>query len=85
MDLDKVIELLIPTIITQIASGKKEIKLGKISPTRDFNFVSDTCSAFINLLDNEKVIGKIINSASNFEVSIERNSFTYCKNNECRN
>ena len=62
----------IPTIITQIANGQKEIKLGKLSPTRDFNFVSDTCSAFIKLLDNEKVLGKVINSASNFEVSIEK-------------
>ena len=69
----------IPTIITQIATGKKEIKLGKISPTRDFNFVGDTCSAFINLLDNEKVIGKIINSASNFEVSIEETALLIAK------
>jgi len=69
----------IPTIITQIASGQKEIKLGKISPTRDFNFVSDTCSAFINLLDNEKVIGKIINSASNFEVSIKDTALLIAK------
>jgi len=69
----------IPTIITQIASGKKEIKLGKISPTRDFNFVSDTCSAFINLLNNKKVIGKIINSASNFEVSIEETALLIAK------
>lgn len=69
----------IPTIITQIASGNKEIKLGKISPTRDFNFVSDTCSAFVNLLDNEGVIGKIINSASNFEVSIEQTALLIAK------
>ena len=69
----------IPTIITQIASGKREIKLGKISPTRDFNFISDTCSAFINLLDNEKVIGKIINSASNFEVSIKETALLIAK------
>ena len=69
----------IPTIITQIASGQKEIKLGKISPTRDFNFVSDTCSAFLNLLDNEKVIGKIINSASNFEVSIKETALLIAK------
>ena len=69
----------IPTIITQIATGKKEIKLGKISPTRDFNFVSDTCSAFVNLLDNEIVFGKIINSASNFEVSIEETALLIAK------
>ncbi len=69
----------IPTIITQIASGKKEIKLGKISPTRDFNFVMDTCSAFFNLLENEKVIGKVINSASNFEISIEKTALLIAK------
>ncbi len=69
----------IPTIITQITSGNKEIKLGKISPTRDFNFVGDTCSAFVNLLDNEKVIGKIINSASNFEVSIKETALLIAK------
>ena len=69
----------IPTIITQILKGEREIKLGKLSPTRDFNFVSDTCSAFINLLDNENVIGKVINSASNFEVSIEKTALTIAK------
>ncbi len=69
----------IPTIITQIASGKREIKLGKITPTRDFNFISDTCAAFLSLIDNEKVIGKIINSASNFEVSIEETALLIAK------
>ena len=69
----------IPTIITQILKGEREIKLGKLTPTRDFNFVSDTCSAFINLLENESVIGKVINSASNFEVSIEKTALTIAK------
>ena len=61
----------IPTVITQIVSGNKEIKLGKLSPTRDFNFVNDTCSAFIHLLNCEDSFGRIINSASNFEISIQ--------------
>ena len=61
----------IPTVITQIVSGNKEVKLGKLSPTRDFNFVNDTCSAFIHLLNCEDSFGKIINSASNFEISIQ--------------
>ena len=61
---------IIPTIITQIASGQKDIKLGKLTPTRDFNFVSDTCHAFIKVLNCKKTIGKVINSASNFEISI---------------
>ena len=69
----------IPTIITQILKGDREIKLGKLSPTRDFNFVSDTCSAFINLLENESVLGKVINSASNFEVSIEETALIIAK------
>ena len=61
----------IPTIITQIASGKTEIKLGALKPTRDFNFVQDTCSAFLAVSESEKTLGQVINAASNFEVSIK--------------
>ena len=61
----------IPTIITQLASGQKEIFLGKLTPTRDFNFVEDTCSAFIAVAKSDKTIGKVINAASNFEISIK--------------
>ena len=61
---------IIPTIITQIASGIKEIKLGALTPTRDFNFVKDTCRGFLSLLENDETIGKEINIASNFEISI---------------
>ncbi len=43
----------IPTIITQIATGKKEIKLGDVSPTRDFNYVEDTCRGFIMLAESD--------------------------------
>lgn len=60
----------IPTIITQIASGKKDIYLGSLEPTRDFNFINDTCNAFIEIATSKKTIGKVINSASNFEISI---------------
>ncbi len=60
----------IPTIITQIANGKKEIKLGDISPTRDFNYVLDTCRGFMMLAESEKTIGEIINIGSNFEISV---------------
>tara|TARA_Y100000589_G_C27197583_1_gene647673 strand:- start:7763 stop:8761 length:999 start_codon:yes stop_codon:yes gene_type:complete len=60
----------IPTIITQIAAGKRDIKLGAITPTRDFNYVEDTCKAFIAIAESKKSIGKVINSASNFEISI---------------
>ncbi len=60
----------IPAIITQIASGKRQIKLGALSPTRDFNFVTDTCYAFLALANCHSTIGKTINCASNFEISI---------------
>ncbi len=60
----------IPTIITQIASGKKEIKLGDTSPTRDFNFVEDCCRALILIAENDKTIGETINIGSNSEISI---------------
>ena len=61
---------IIPTVITQIASGKKEIKLGDTSPTRDFNYVEDCCRGFIMLAESDKTIGEIINIGSNSEISI---------------
>ena len=61
----------IPTIISQIASGKTEICLGELSPTRDFNYVIDTVNAFKAVAFSDKTIGKVINSASNFEISIK--------------
>ncbi len=63
---------IVPTIITQIASGKKEIKLGDISPTRDFNYVKDCCRGFIMLAESNKTIGETINIGSNSEISIEQ-------------
>ena len=62
---------IIPTIITQIASGIKEIKLGDLTPTRDFNFVKDTCKGFIALAENDTAIGKEVNICSNFEISMK--------------
>ena len=61
----------IPTIITQIAVGKKEIKLGDATPTRDFSYVEDTCRGFLALADCDKAIGQIVNIGSNFEISVE--------------
>ena len=61
----------IPTIITQILSGKKEIALGSLTPTRDFNYVDDTCSAFLNLSQSNSAIGRVVNSASKYEISIK--------------
>ena len=60
----------IPTIITQIASGIKKIKLGDISPTRDFNYVKDICRGFIEIVKSKKTLGKEINLSSNYEISI---------------
>ena len=61
---------IIPTIISQIASGMKEIKLGDLSPTRDFNYVKDTCYGFLALAECGDTIGKEINISSNFEISM---------------
>jgi len=60
----------IPTIITQIANGAKEIKLGDLTPTRDFNYVEDSCRGFIALAENDYTIGETINIGSNFEISV---------------
>ena len=60
----------IPTIITQIANGAKEIKLGDLTPTRDFSYVEDTCKGFIALAEEDSTIGETINIGSNFEISI---------------
>jgi NAD dependent epimerase/dehydratase len=60
----------IPTIITQIADGRSKIKLGSVSPTRDFNFVSDTVSGFVAAIDAPAAVGQVINLGSGFEISI---------------
>ena len=60
----------IPTIILQIANGIKEIKLGDTSPTRDFNYVEDTCKGFLAIAKNDQTIGETINIGSNSEISI---------------
>lgn len=60
----------IPTIIAQIAAGKKQIKLGDVSPTRDFNYVADTCRGFIMLSECDASVGKTVNIGSNFEISV---------------
>lgn len=60
----------IPTVITQIASGAREIKLGSLHPTRDFNYVTDTVNGFIAVAESEQTIGEVINIGSNYEISI---------------
>ena len=65
---------IIPTIITQIANGMKEIKLGDLTPTRDFNYVKDTCRGFIELSkrDTLELIAKLMHSDVKFTEDAER-------------
>lgn len=60
----------IPTIITQLLAGKEEIKLGALTPTRDFNYVKDTANGFISIYESDKTIGEEINIATQKEISI---------------
>lgn len=60
----------IPTIITQIAAGAEKITLGDVSPTRDFNYVEDTCRGFIELARCDAAVGEAVNIGSNTEVSV---------------
>ena len=60
----------IPTIITQLLVGKEEIKLGALTPTRDFNYVKDTVNGFISISESDKTIGEEINIATQKEISI---------------
>ena len=60
----------IPTVITQIANGAKQLKLGAVIPTRDFSYVQDTVDAFIATLNSDKGLGETVNFGSNFEIAI---------------
>jgi dTDP-glucose 4,6-dehydratase len=60
----------IPSIITQIAAGQRNLKLGSLHPTRDFNFVSDTVRAFEAVMNSDQALGQVLNAGSGFEVSI---------------
>ena len=60
----------IPTIISQIASGARQIQLGDLRPTRDFSFVQDTVEGLRLALTSEQSIGEVVNLGSNFEISI---------------
>lgn len=60
----------IPTVITQLLSGKRKIRIGSLSPTRDFNYVKDTVRGFIEIARSDQTIGEEINIASCKEISI---------------
>ncbi len=61
---------IIPTIITQLAHGRKRIQLGATAPTRDFNYVDDVVRGFIAVAECSRSAGEVINIGSNFEISI---------------
>lgn len=67
---------IIPTIITQLLDGKTEIKLGSLTPTRDFNYVKDTANGFVSILESERTIGEEINIATQNEISMEQTAKT---------
>ena len=60
----------IPTIITQLLSGMQEIKLGSLTPTRDFNYVKDTADGFVEIAKAKECIGEEVNIATQYEISI---------------
>ena len=62
---------IIPTIIVEILSGKKEIPLGNITPTRDLTYVKDTCQGFIEIYNSDSLFGEVTNIGMNNEISIE--------------
>ena len=68
--LDQSARAVIPTIITQLLAGREEIKLGSLTPTRDFNYVKDTAAGFIAIAESDKTIGQEINIATQREISI---------------
>ena len=61
---------IIPTIITQILSNNRKIRLGNLSPTRDFTFIEDTVESFTKVLNKNQLAGETINIGNNFEISI---------------
>ena len=63
---------MIPTIITQLLAGKEEIKLGALTPTRDFNYVKDTAVGIIAIAESDKTVGEEINIATQQEISIRQ-------------
>jgi nucleoside-diphosphate-sugar epimerase len=60
----------IPTIITQIAGGARQLKLGALNPTRDFSFITDTVRGFVAIAESDHAVGEVINIGSNFEIAI---------------
>ena len=74
----------IPTIISQLAAGNSTIKLGALTPTRDFNFIDDTVSGFIAALEAENGVGETVNLGSNFEISIAQTAELISRSYGCK-
>ena len=70
---------IIPTIIGQIAAGRRRIKVGDLTPTRDFNYVADTCAGFIALASAPGIEGRDINIATGTEVTMEETLHTIAR------
>jgi dTDP-glucose 4,6-dehydratase len=68
----------IPTIISQLATGR-EVKLGSLSPTRDFSFVQDTANGFLAAAMSDAIVGQTVNLGSGFEISIQETAETIAK------
>jgi NAD dependent epimerase/dehydratase len=60
----------IPTVISQIAAGQRQIRLGALHPTRDFSYVSDTVRGFVEMARHEAAVGQVVNVGSGFEISV---------------
>jgi len=60
----------IPSVITQIATGQTKIRLGSLHPTRDFNYIKDTVTGLIAIAESDQSVGEVINIGSNFEISV---------------
>ena len=69
----------IPTIISQISKGARQIELGSLEPTRDFTFVRDTAKGFMQAAACDKALGQAVNIGSGFEISIEETAELICK------
>ena len=74
----------IPTVITQILSGAQSIHLGDLTPTRDLNYILDTCQGFLALAGCESAIGKEVNISSNYEISMEEIVDIICEILKCQ-
>ncbi|MDD4894966.1 MAG: GDP-mannose 4,6-dehydratase, partial [Candidatus Omnitrophica bacterium] len=75
---------IIPTIITQLLTGAKELRLGNLAPKRDFNYVKDVCRAFLEIALSKKTIGEEINIATGTEISVENIAILLAERLKCR-